>query len=833
MDTLTDSPEILAEDFVENGFGDRYLYSINRDSFNKIGSAGVFEGYFSGGLFRKHTLYVVIGTDSGMLIRHILNMGVPEGSRYLFIELAHVIERLENTGLFEDMGEEIACVPYAQWQAAALKFKVAEYFYIQGAELLQSIAAREAILDEYVELSWKIDEELTRHRWEVSASLGQEGFVSAILSNVAENIQSATPLRGAFAGRTAALLAGGPSLDESLPWILTNRERLVVLALYRISKRLQQVGLVPDFVFAVDPQEHSFDVGREMFDFPSSVIFIHANHVAPILLGQWHGQSLYLGNLIPWKSLLNSESLPSHGPTVTNTALAVAQAMGFSRIILTGVDMCFSREGFSHAQGTLEHETGPRFDLSSMRVETNGGWYANTAPDYASALSTISWQAKQMAAAGIELINPSPNSARVPDVLHQPLQRLDISNESVNVVNIVRSRIVPLTDNDKRQHYRRVYRELSKALHHIKTIEELAMDALECNSCMYGEDGVITDVPAKRRMDQIEKELNHRHRMYSRLTKSIGIREFLRATRPFDAEEMDAERAKEAGEIYYSAYRNGARRLAAILESAMARLASRQSELDPDPHWTVVLKQWKEDKQYRRVSLWRLSHPDGWNILPPETRDAFDDLERIHQRAMCEQGGSFQKRLEQRGTLAAAQTRARILLKNRQTEELEKLLQGLELYSDAEQAQPYRHLVEGYLAELRNDNARALQDYLAILESQTESLLQDALLRVAHISLETGEKDNALSALECLAQLSPIYQPQYAELLKLCGQPLAAVDVYNTFLQRFPENLFVLLRLARLYYDTNAHESARIMLQHILTKHPDNDAARKMLVSMA
>lgn len=819
-------------EFCENSFGDKYIYNVNREAFDKIGASAVFDGYFGPELFNEHSLYIIVGTDSGLLIRFILSHGISKGTRYLFIETPQIMGKLEEFGLILDERQEIACVTYENWRLAAQNFKITEYLYISGVSLLQSIAARESNLDDYVELTWKLDDELTQLRWEVVAAIGGEGFIACAIQNCVDNIVSATILRTAYEGRTAALLGGGPSLDEALPWLKAHRSELCLLAVSRIARRLLEVDLIPDFVFSVDPTDLSFDISKEMLKYPEDVVFICANHVNPMLLGQWHGVSFYLGDLLPWDSCLNQESLPHPGPTVTNTALAVATAMGFSRIILAGIDLCFGADGYTHAKGSNERSAGPRFTLTTMRAKTNGGWYANTTADLANAIASMGAQAQEAKRCGTEVINPSPNSAKIANVEYRPLGEIDLSlsNSYTGITRTASMRKPGIAQ--KLMHYQSLEAELRKAHYHVAAIKSLSEEALSCNDRMYSADGLsIADRAAKRRMDRIEKELNGKHSRFSRLTKTLGIRDFIKLAKPFDLDEMDAKDARSTGEAYYTAYRAGAERLLKLLTSAINRIDCRREEDKESPDLKQMFKQWEEDRHLRRALLWQAQHPEAAKHLTAEDREGLDALAQRYENELNRTDTSHLSHVQRNSTLTAARHRARSLLKNQQLDELSKLAVALADHPAKEESHPYRLLVDGYMAELNNASQAALDAYVSIIDLRVEPLLEDTLLRVAYISLERGDAQNALAALECLAQLSPIFQPQYAELLKVTGQTLAAIDVYSGFLARFPDNLFVQLRLARLYHDSGIHDSARMLLRHILENHPNNEAARQLLAT--
>ncbi len=81
--------------FLVNRFGESYLPSVNRELFSKVGSDAYYAGHYQEGLHGEDTLYLIVGTDAGLLPKWIIRKGVPEGALYLFIEVPEIIERLE------------------------------------------------------------------------------------------------------------------------------------------------------------------------------------------------------------------------------------------------------------------------------------------------------------------------------------------------------------------------------------------------------------------------------------------------------------------------------------------------------------------------------------------------------------------------------------------------------------------------------------------------------------------------------------------------------------------------------------------------------------------
>ena len=359
--------------FISNDYGDRYLYPVNRETFHRTGAYAQYKKHFGEALFAEKTLHILVGTDSGMLLRHINKTSVPDACRYVFIELPQVIDRLAKEGLLEDLQEEITCIPIGQLKETADLLEFQNYLYTEKILVWKSLAAVDSFLPEYAELNWETRDFIDAFAWKIKVQLGNQTFIARQLENLAENRISAACLKNLFPGKTAVLLAGGPSLDDHLPWIKQHRDQLVVLAVSRIARRLKEVDLVPDIFFSVDPNQASFDVSKEMLYFGDKTLFVNSFHVVPQLLSQWQGPMAFVGNRFPWPEESAQQFINAPGPTVTHTAFGIAMQMGFKQIILAGVDLCFSPEGYSHAKGSYERHAGPQFNQFDTQVRTQPG----------------------------------------------------------------------------------------------------------------------------------------------------------------------------------------------------------------------------------------------------------------------------------------------------------------------------------------------------------------------------------------------------------------------------------------------------------------------------
>jgi len=816
--------------FVANEFGDRYIYEVNRSAFNKVGSDALYAQILGDRLFSEDTLHIIIGTDSGLLPNYVMKHDVPNGSRFLFVDLPAVLDRIEQTAPSAWSDQRINFTTHDEWKQTAEQLHLTDYIFINNVVLQQSVGAIDANIPEYHELYWALSEEVTKLTWETQASLGTQTFMIRQLENLAENHHSSSCLKNAFQGKTAVLLGGGPSLDEIIPWLKTNKDRVVILAVSRICRRLLECDLIPHMVFSVDPQPISFDISKELFHFWRNTVFVNAHHVSPPLLAQWRGKSLFSGPRFPWKTPLNIDTLPSVGPTVTNTALASAIEMGFSQVLLAGVDLCHNKEGFTHAKGSDEHTVGPQLGEMGMRVETNGGWIAETSPDFATAIRIITLQAKQALEKGCKVINTAPGAAKVPNISYARPDEISIDPLQERPEKAI-ARVLPSDRRSERiDHYRNMLDELARASITLRKIRKLAKEGLRCADRLTATRTKKADTGHYRRMNKIEKTLNRAYKDFVPLVKQFGIRNFLRVIRPGEEDTyiQDSDRVSRL-RTYYQAYMHSAKSVLKLMENAEQRLHARLEEEKDEPDLDLLIQQWKGDHQPGRYLAWKernleaekkatLSHGKTLKGLKSDFENIMDEKETAHMRLMRE-----------KITLAGVRSKASTLFQREDIDELERLADGLALNTDPK-AEGLLYFIHGYLAELHEDMEQALEEYNKLLSVESDAaLLEDTLRRIAVICIDNRDTENAVAALECLTQLSPTHAPQYADILRLTGDSEAAAGVYSDYLEKAPDDLATMLKLGNLYKDMHADDAARMAFNYVLERDPDNGAAKAML----
>ena len=135
--------------FYVNPFGDRYLHEVNRGAFNRLGAATVFQQHFGPKLAAKDALIIVLGTDSGALLRHVQQNGVAEGSRYLFIELAQLLPIIREDVADLELDDSIMLISADEFHGVLREVRFNDYANIGAIELIESIGAIDAYLDDY------------------------------------------------------------------------------------------------------------------------------------------------------------------------------------------------------------------------------------------------------------------------------------------------------------------------------------------------------------------------------------------------------------------------------------------------------------------------------------------------------------------------------------------------------------------------------------------------------------------------------------------------------------------------------------------------------------
>ena len=434
-----------------------------------------------------------------------------------------------------------------------------------------------------------------------------------------------------------------------------------------------------------------------------------------------------------------------------------------------------------------------------------------------------------------QLISPAPGAARMQNVDHTPLDAIEYTPLDNPPLEELHQKLSGDDGASRKHHINGMQKALAYANGRIRKILKLTEEALECNAKLFGRLGKPADFKYKKRMDKIERQLDRDYKDISVLVRMFSARELLRMP-PSDRDWTDEE-IEQAGITYYTAYKNNAKQVLELIETAQQRLEAALTEESDDPDMDRLITQWKQDDVPGRAIVWRQRHPETAARLPPDQLQKLDTLAEEFHAQLHEEDTVHRRQLAKSFNLSGVRARLQILFKRHDIEELERLETQLHQY-ESEESTELQLLAQGYLAELKDEMENAFGIYGQLISLGEENppedgipspRLEDALRHMASIALETGQPDQALLILQTLTGLSPTYAPQFAELLRITGHWEEAVKIYSEYLSAAPEDLSIMLRLGKLYHEHGAEESARAAFEYILEQEPSNKDVKMLL----
>lgn len=816
------------EVFITNSFGDKYLYSICKNLFSGKQATVFYDRKFKQILNQKNQFTVIIGTDSGLILRYFKEKKLPGGAYVLCLELPQVYQRLKKDGLIAALNPQLDCKPFSAGSTGQTTFDLGAHLHVDNIVTLVADSAAAAYVEEYREMAQAAQDQLMIEQRKLAAAVVQEPYLLTQARNITENLIAADYLKDSFVGKTAFVLGGGPSLDDSLPWLLEHRDAVVVFAATRISARLVEVGLTPDVLIAIDPRPVNFQVSKEMFLFQPHPVLIHADHADLTITAQWPGSCLYCGGVLPWDSPLNRNDFPRYGPTVSNQAVSIALGMGFKDIYLAGVDLCFSPAGYSHAKGSHEHLAGPDFKNQHLWVKTNAGAMAATNYNMEQAIAPLSQQAVQARAMGSRIINTALHGAAIPGVPCCALDAIELSAAAPGVAGQVLAERIPMLNEEQRAAiYAGRTAELHRARASVTAIKALAEEALgrcESYAAQHGQQfaAIFQDVTVKLQQ----------HEALTSFVHALGAKDFVKVQHLFSAQQPP-KRFEEDVLFYLQALQRSSVRALNIVNSMLKRLDLRLAEDRLALDDGRVFAQWEADKTPYRATLIKARHPHWQEQLSEEAINKLNALESTFTKQM---GGRCEWLLKAKQNSASPEIAHSSALKFRQSGNrhgLEQLVAGLRQLNT-----PYALQVaafaQGLLEEMHNKNDQALVRYQELLtEDVPQELMIDSLRRIASISLSRSDFENALIAYDCLAAIKSEYLRQYADLVKALGDVRRAVDLYADYLEQMPEDIGVMLTLAKIYAEQGVRDGAQLLCRSVLELSPDHPEALVLLTKVS
>jgi hypothetical protein len=808
------------ESLIVTDFGEQYLYSANGDSFLPQPSSDIYRDRLSLCFSDNEIYHIVIGTDSGLLIQYVVNQGIPDKSCYLFVELEQYIGLVKPEVPLEWQNKLKFCTPEQFLTGFDEEFRMS-YLFTDNIKVHRSIGVSDMHNPAYSRARIDVEMFCERMKLENELSFGSLNFIIKQLNNAAYNKHSSHELFKKFTGKTAIILAGGPSLDLDLAWIKENRQHLTVISVARISKRLIIEDIKPDIVVSVDPSQASYSNSKELLEFQHDTLFVNGNHINSQLLSQWQHQSMFVGNLLPWESSLNDNCSFAGGPTVSNIALVLAVNMGFDTVLLSGVDLCFDAQGKSHAAGSAEANKSSYISLQGQWIKTYEGRLAETTNNFSIAIKTLASQAKYALDNGTSVYNLSSSAACVENIEYISKSDVSLLSDKVDVLALVPQ----WGNNDERHYFNVLQQEFNKVNTDLYKIEKLAIEAIVQNEAIYDAKCEITNNQAVNKLKNIEKKLNNRFGYLTPLLKKIAIADFVKMLALQGVDNASQEEIKESTHQYYKSFISGKKILEKILVPANKRLQLKIQAQGKDPDIEQLITYWNDCGEFNALRVWMKHNPGTYEdvILLDLLKLEDEKFTKYHQTL---------DDLASRDNFSESE-----LLSKIRTVYFDGHIIGIQLLitqltlmkTKSENNEALVALANAYLSVLKSEKTAAIEYFELVpkeLLSEHEYKLSASLL----IDLERF--DDAQIVLATLSNMLNVHLPLYAKILHINGETTLAIEAYSTFLEEYPKNTSVWFDLALLYLANNSADAAKMALEFILSIEPTHHSAMRLVTDI-
>lgn len=815
MSTNQSEQRPTLEGITENSFGDFYIESINKHTFKTNSVSTVYDNYYATTFHPSETLYILGGTDGGLLPKYLFEKyGTDlDGRKFVFIEFLSVIEseafKKNTKGLpskyfhfIEPDNDEIMKIR---------DFSI-EYFISRKVRLLKSLAVIDKVEPLYQQL-WKVLTEGYMQLQHIETFNYSKPFVKAQLRNLSLNSQPIAKLRNQLKGKKAIVLGGGPSIDTCFDWIKENKEHFYIFSVGRIAARLLKEGVVPDFFVSVDPHDVSYDNSKQMLLFADQSILLNSYHVSPKLLNKWSGENVYFDNRLPWIKEKNNSHSP--GPTVVHSAIQQAAFLGCDEVYLAGVDMCFFK-GQTHESGSAEKAYGKMAVKHLLQTETYNGELAETDLPFYQGINGLKILAQGFAKYfGVHLYNLSGNAAKVDEIDYCPPDKVIVPQQEQKMVVVDKMK-------EAIRYSRKEYNAyLLSTLDEVQSERKLLQDQKKL--LKKGADlakNMIKQPKNEVKIHDIKNKLEKKLGDQSHMLFQFGYGNFSNLMKPVEDENnMSVEETQYFLSEYYSAMNKSLLDFIELLDETIQTIKFRQLEVN-EMDLSKLLSQWRERDEVGRHLIWKKIHPEvKVQILESaEWLEAESDFKNEIEFTDTQHIQNLKQRATSVSNIFAKITKA---FDEQNISELESLRSYIQEKEQNDFNGQLLKMIEAMLCEFNHQDDQAQSIYEDI---EHINLKMFALKRVLHFALQARDHDKVLHSLQSLVPFSKEYLINFADYMALLGQKQMALQVYQVYLQDKPENLLVWVKLADVAKELNqtvVFEQAVSQIQNLDKNHSE------------
>ncbi len=298
------------------------VYEPNYKLFSKV----VEEGYCND-LFENERLYLISGegeNEVGLFLNQIISPHIQNRVRTL------IMPTYQNVYFDE----------------------IKKFFEIVKNSLSDSIVSRNTV--------WNFEEKWTRQTFDNIDNL--------------LNSYSTAQFHDVFKGKTAIVVAAGPSLQKNMHLLKEVKGKVPIISVFVAAKVLLANGIKPDFIVAVDANQKGMEEGKYddiplIYDSRLPKEFIES-HKGKNIFSELTSDS-FVSELI---EKYNKASYPFNGGgSVACACTCIAKLFGCKNIILIGQDLAYTND-LCHVEGTDHNDkTSKDVDREKIEIPAIGG----------------------------------------------------------------------------------------------------------------------------------------------------------------------------------------------------------------------------------------------------------------------------------------------------------------------------------------------------------------------------------------------------------------------------------------------------------------------------
>lgn len=257
------------------------------------------------------------------------------------------------------------------------------------------------------------------------------------LKNIGEvnkqKVYKLSDLEGKFTAQAALVVASGPSLAENIGFIRNNREKFVIFAVNKVLKILLDNGITPDFAVCADARfvTKSFAGLEDKLENINCIMNINSeyeilNKKFKKVFISFPVNDMVIDRLSKYNTFIKQQE---SGGSATTMAFVSAVKMGFSKVILTGVDLAFKGEqvyanGESYQKISAEEMKINSITKTLTTVPSVTGTDVVTSMDYAAFVHHFEVLIKELNF--VSTYNTSSFGANIPGAKNVPIDKIPL-----------------------------------------------------------------------------------------------------------------------------------------------------------------------------------------------------------------------------------------------------------------------------------------------------------------------------------------------------------------------------------------------------------------------